>query len=295
MSSYRLATIFAAVGICFVQTSALAQTGAVTPSAGKLDEQAVAVLGDFTSDSKSIKQKPYLADIEVETTVLVDGALTTHKSTGSVARDSEGCIRRTLSSADTDPGSTKSDGDDAMFIKDKSGMTLGYGPMPRQGEIVVAQGQQDAPPSSAPSMESLASMPRQSGVGRAPRREAGSPPPPDPSRASLYRMMNPSKPDPKQHVEDLGTLTLEGVEARGTRTTRTVPPKATGDYNPIEVTIERWYSPELKAVVMSKWSDSRGEEITLRLTKIQQVEPSSSLTDVPQGQYVVNDVGRVQR
>jgi len=79
----------------------------------------------------------------------------------------------------------------------------------------------------------------------------------------------------------LGTQTVNGVLAEGTRTTRTIPAGAIGNTNPIVITVERWYSSDLQTVVMMKRSDPRMGETTFQLTNIQRQEPDASLFQVP--------------
>jgi hypothetical protein len=79
----------------------------------------------------------------------------------------------------------------------------------------------------------------------------------------------------------LGTQTINGVLAEGTRTTRTIPAGAIGNTNPIVITVERWYSADLQTVVMMKRSDPRMGETTFQLTNIQRQEPDPSLFQVP--------------
>src|SRR5439155_694874 len=54
-----------------------------------------------------------------------------------------------------------------------------------------------------------------------------------------------------ENTESLGSQTVDGLEATGTRTTVTIPAGAIGNERPIEVVSERWYSPELQVVVSS--------------------------------------------
>jgi hypothetical protein len=82
-------------------------------------------------------------------------------------------------------------------------------------------------------------------------------------------------------VESLGKQFMEGVEADGTRTTFTIPGGQIGNDLPIRIVSERWFSPELKVLVMSRQSDPRFGETTYRLTNIVRGEPSSSLFEVP--------------
>ena len=81
--------------------------------------------------------------------------------------------------------------------------------------------------------------------------------------------------------EELGTQSMEGVNAQGTRNTRTIEAEEIGNDRPIQVVDERWYSPDLQLDVMTKHSDPRtGEQIT-RLVNVQRGEPDPSLFQVP--------------
>lgn len=82
-------------------------------------------------------------------------------------------------------------------------------------------------------------------------------------------------------VEDLGQKMIEGVLARGTRSTVTIPAGEIGNEQPIETVSERWYSDELKAPVFSKSSDPRFGETTYRLSNIRRAEPPADLFQVP--------------
>ncbi len=88
----------------------------------------------------------------------------------------------------------------------------------------------------------------------------------------------------------LGTQTINGVTAEGTRATRTIPAGAIGNANAIVITNERWYSPDLQMVVMSKRSDPFVGETTFQLTNIQKQEPDASLFQVP-SDYAVKQGG----
>ncbi|HEY5618522.1 MAG TPA: hypothetical protein VIK60_11295 [Vicinamibacterales bacterium] len=81
--------------------------------------------------------------------------------------------------------------------------------------------------------------------------------------------------------ESLGTRDIEGVKAEGTRTTVTIPAGAIGNVAPIEMVSERWYSPELRTVILSRRSDPRFGETTYRLENIVRTEPPSELFQVP--------------
>jgi hypothetical protein len=81
--------------------------------------------------------------------------------------------------------------------------------------------------------------------------------------------------------EDLGTQTIGGVAAQGTRITRIIPAGQIGNEKPITIVRESWYSNDLQTVVMSKHSDPWSGETTYTLTNIQRAEPDASLFAVP--------------
>jgi hypothetical protein len=86
-----------------------------------------------------------------------------------------------------------------------------------------------------------------------------------------------------QRTESLGKQLIEGVEAEGTRSISTIPAGAIGNDFAIEITSERWYSPELQVIVLSLHKDPRFGETTYRLTNIQRTEPPRSLFEAPAG------------
>lgn len=81
--------------------------------------------------------------------------------------------------------------------------------------------------------------------------------------------------------EDLGTQTITGLTAQGTRITRIIPAGQIGNEKPITIVRESWYSNDLQTVVMSKHSDPWSGETTYTLTNIQRTEPDASLFAVP--------------
>jgi hypothetical protein len=85
----------------------------------------------------------------------------------------------------------------------------------------------------------------------------------------------------QRKTESLGTQTIEGVTAEGTRSTLTIPAGEIGNTLPIEIVDENWYSPELQVTVMTKHRDPRTGETTYRLTNINRSEPDRSLFEVP--------------
>ena len=81
--------------------------------------------------------------------------------------------------------------------------------------------------------------------------------------------------------EELGTQTIEGVPATGTRTTTTIPAGAIGNEQAIKIVSEQWFSPDLQLLVMTKHSDPRSGDTTYRLANIVRADPDHSLFVVP--------------
>ena len=96
---------------------------------------------------------------------------------------------------------------------------------------------------------------------------------------------------PQRQTEKLGSRIIEGVLAEGTRTTLVIPAGEFDNEKALEITQERWYSPELKAVVLMRHNDPRFGETTFRLTNINRNEPEASLFQIP-ANYKVKERGR---
>src|SRR5262249_29941945 len=89
-------------------------------------------------------------------------------------------------------------------------------------------------------------------------------------------------------TESLGKQMIEGVEAEGQRVTVTIQAGKIGNERPIVTVNERWYSPELQTVVLSKNSDPRIGETTYKLINIDRSEPNPALFQVP-SDYTVEE------
>jgi hypothetical protein len=89
--------------------------------------------------------------------------------------------------------------------------------------------------------------------------------------------------------ESLGDQTIDGIHATGTRVTTTIPAGKMGNEKPITVTSEHWYSPELKATIMTKHDDPWAGELKTEFKNVNTAEPDSSLFAVP-ADYKLVDV-----
>lgn len=215
---------------------------------------------------------PYQAEAITEVTqALADGNRIEHRSSAFVARDARGRVRREEQSLAIG-GLVAQAPAPIVTISD-----------PTTGSHVTL----DPERKSAFRMQTF-TMAADAPPGRT--REAGAqigpmtmPLPSEPPGGPGPRVtiMSPETTQTEVRTEQLGTRTVEGVRAEGIRTTMTIPAGSIGNQLPIEVVSERWYSPELQVVVLTKRSDPRFGETTYRLSNIVRVEPPADLFEVP--------------
>jgi len=263
---------------------------------------------------KVVKGAPYSAESVTETIqTLGDGNRIVNRITSSVYRDSEGRTRREqtlkglgIPGAGEEPFQT-------IFINDPvAGVTYALDSKSHTAHKSVpftfelngkpgVEGQQRFEFKVAPGTAGVATTTTstRSVVLTAPAGAGAPMPPPDVDHFTMrteagtggvsyaFKMKGPN---PNEVKEDLGKQNIEGVEAEGTRTTVTIPAGEIGNERPIEIVSERWYSPELQLVVMTRHSDPRTGETTYKLTNINRTEPAKTLFEVPAG-YTVKEGG----
>lgn len=82
-------------------------------------------------------------------------------------------------------------------------------------------------------------------------------------------------------TESLGAKTILGLQAVGTKVTRTIPAGQIGNAKPIVVTTERWMSSELQIPLSIVHTDPMMGTMTTTVTSITRGEPDPSLFQVP--------------
>ncbi len=82
-------------------------------------------------------------------------------------------------------------------------------------------------------------------------------------------------------TESLGTKTILGLQAVGTKVTRTIPAGQIGNAKPIVVTTERWMSTELQIPLSVVHTDPMMGTLTTTVTSLTRGEPDPSLFQVP--------------
>jgi hypothetical protein len=229
--------------------------------------------------AKPVIGAPYTATAITETTqVLADGNRIVNKTESQLARDSQGRTRRQETMSNIGPLATNAP--KMAFINDpveKASYILDLNEKTAQ----VIKEPAGAHGFAAPGTVALAKPGVPAGATVTMERKivvAGG------NTGAGQRVWVNSNEDASQvKTELLGTQTIEGVSAEGTRTTRTIPAGEIGNEKPLEITSEVWTSPDLKMVVLSKRNDPRIGETVYKLTNIQRADPDPSLFQVPSG------------
>jgi len=223
-----------------------------------------------------VKNAPYAADIVTETTqTLTDGNHIRQSNTAKMYRDSEGRTRREQSLNSLGSLAPSSNLPQVVFINDPvagfnyalntQNKTATKSAWPRTGR--GSQGQSSSQP--------MARLRQQSADGSA-------------AIAGRWGRGGANRQNIK--TDSLGRQTIEGVPADGTRTTMTIAAGQWGNEQPIQIVTERWYSPDLQTVVLSKHTDPRMGETVSKLANISRSEPPSSLFEPP-ADYKVAEAG----
>jgi hypothetical protein len=249
--------------------------------------------GAFDKASRPVVGAPYSATITNESVqTLADGNRIVQTSTGSTARDSQGRTRQDTV-LPTIGNLSATGAPHLIFIHDPVA----------QASYTLNLTEKTA--HKMPPLPPLPPLPSGAvGVGgpvvamRVGDGNGAPLPPPDAMPAIIGAAPAPGVFFQKQLIteeqgqattEDLGSQIMEGVPAKGIRTTRTIPAGLIGNDLPITIVTEVWTSPDLKTVVYSKRSDPRMGEQTFRLTNIVRAEPNPSLFTVPADFKIVDD------
>lgn len=235
--------------------------------------------------SKPVTGAPYKATATTETTqVLADGNRIVNKTESQLARDSQGRTRRQELTSNIGPLSTNAPKmafindpvEKVSYVLDLNDKTAHVMKGPAVTRSFVGPGAvaKAVPPGAGPATFEKRIIVAGGNSGMEQRVWVSSPD--DPSQTK---------------TESLGTQTIEGISATGTRTTRTIPAGEIGNERPLEITSEVWTSPDLQMVIMSKRNDPRVGDTVYKLTNIQRADPDPSLFQVPSGFSVNQESG----
>lgn len=230
---------------------------------------------------RAVEGAPYSAEAITETTqVLADGNRISHRSSARVTRDGSGRERREhegmfVGALAAQPRSTL-----VTIMDPVSGTAVTLDEERRVATRLRLRGVHVAAAGATHAMAATAaSGASRSGDGVATFQWSAAAVAPAAS-ATLMAMPPTAASGPAQ-VEALGSQVIEGVMTEGIRNTVTIPAGAIGNDLPIATVYERWYSPELQTVVMSRRSDPRFGETLFRLVSIVRAEPPPDLFTVP--------------
>lgn len=237
------------------------------------------------AENQTIKNAPYTAkEVTESTQVLGDGNRIVNKTTASVARDSEGRTRREEEGFPV--GGLQAAGPKIVIINDPvahAQYTFMPGNSSSSGAIVVNSGEGAGMGMGVGGSGEPGHTFRQVRVFNSSKNAAGNTEyatTNERGTKSYFTVEVKPEGDDVKH-ESLGTQVIEGVTAEGTRETRTIPAGKIGNEKPIVITVERWTSPDLQTVVLSKRNDPRFGETVFKLTDIVRSEPDSSLFQPP--------------
>ena len=250
------------------------------------ERQAIGVAGgdrvEFVSaeasiSGKTVKGAPYSAEIVNERTqTLADGNRIVDKSTSPTYRDNEGRTRREISLPM---------GDHKLIIINDPVANASYH---LDTKLKVARKLPLAPfaMSFGPEMHRAVRLPGPPpGAGAQVRREA----------ITVLRMEQSSGAPgqlqmrtPNMKSEKLPNQVIEGLQVEGTRTVNSIEAGAIGNERPIEIVHERWYSPELQALILTEHLDPRIGRTVFKITNIKRGDPHPSLFQVP-SDYTVEE------
>lgn len=251
----------------------------------------------------AVYDAPYSAEAVTEVTqVLADGNRIERRTSASIARNAQGRTRReqsgiplgTFVAPSTQPIVTITDPKSGVHLTLNYEQKVAYRMKPSRARLAMPAG------GGAGIMYGSAGMmerPDPDRLLREPAFQAGRRvmPPPPPGSLEVPVDGEPLPPivvtsavaaspmgwEGTVRSEVLEARDIEGVRTEGVRTVMTIPAGSIGNALPIEVVHERWLSPELGVVVMTRRFDPRFGETVYRLTNIVRSEPSPELFKVP--------------
>ena len=202
--------------------------------------------GEFGEGGKVVKGAPLSGDFVVtRETTLADGNRIHNESQSKVYRDAEGRVRREMG-VDLATPATGSVKRNLVMISD-----------PVTGKRYVLN----------PDNKTAREMPM-----RGPKGEG---------HEDHMKAMGGPADSAVANKEQLGTKTVNGLQAEGVRVTRTIPAGAIGNDKPIAVVTERWYSPDLQITVLTTHTDPMMGSVTTKLVNVTRGDPDASLFQVP--------------
>lgn len=250
----------------------------LTPDGPKTATIAIRVLGGgMEFNDKLVTGAPFSAQATTVTDqTLADGNHIHHQNNATLYRDSQGRTRRETTLAGLGPWSAAEAETKTVVMINDPAAGVHYMLHPDEHKAIQMP---LPPPGTGPSKAVAGKAVVQDKVFFT----ASVPPPPPGAPGGDVHLFYQRFGDEEQkgQSESLGSQVIEGIKVEGTRITSIIPAGTIGNDQPIQIVTERWYSPELQMVVMSKRTDPRVGETTFQLSNISRAEPAVTLFQVP--------------
>jgi hypothetical protein len=249
--------------------------------------------GEPPLSTQVVKGLPYMLEATIETVqTLADGNRILHRQTVHLYRDSSGRTRREETLAAIGPWAASGTPPTMVTIQDPvSGVSYFLDPqqkvatklpsIPKGQGVSVMRGGGDGPVTGT--------------VGAAPV-DAGFVASGGEGTGMVFGFHTDAGGQvlhSEEKSEGLGKENIAGVSADGTRTTTTIPANAIGNERALDIVREKWYSSDLQIVLRSKQEDPRFGETSYEVTKLERVEPTAALFEVPSDYTIRKGEARV--
>jgi hypothetical protein len=271
------AALLAAAGTALLAQVQVPPLPPLPPSAG---QTFTFVSGELVGGSM-VKNAPYSAEAVTESTqTLADGTHIVNRNSAQVYRDNQGRERREQSLPALGPFAAQGQAPKTILISDPvSGMNYTLDPL---GKFAVKLPAPPMPP-TPPGISGMSGKPQVDVMVHTMGGQAGMM-----AGGTQVIVMNPLSATNPPKIEQLGSKSIEGLQADGTRTTVTIPAGQMGNDRPIEMVDEVWRSSDLQLTVYSEHSDPRMGKTVYSLKNVSRAEPSPTLFQVP-ADYTLKD------
>ena len=111
----------------------------------------------------------------------------------------------------------------------------------------------------------------------------------DASAKAVAAVSAPVVKRPQPVMEDLGIMTIQGIEAHGRRFTTTTPAGEIGNDQPLVSKQENWQATGFELQVRSVSDDPQQGKQSMELVKLDQSEPDPALFQPPEGYEIVTE------
>jgi hypothetical protein len=289
MNVFTLISLFILVATVAAQTDSPPPLMKALPDLGPLQAKASMIsMRAEMMDAEPVKGSPFCATISTEhTQTFADGNRIHTSDNSTLCRDNEGRIRRESTLMLLGPAAQNPPSKLITIVDPVAGFRYVLDP-----NVKVARKMPLAPsPLASSSNAGRGPAVRESGPSSNVMfyRSADAPGPEVIGSQVFIRKNGRAEDDPDSKTEQLGDQAIDGIHATGTRVTTTIAAGKMGNEQPMIISSERWYSPELKATVMTKHNDPWAGELKTQFTNVTTSETDPASFAVPSDYKVVDE------